>query len=294
MSATSATPEPRSDKIILRPGFQAGSQKSFEGRLGLSFRINLWGSEHKIPVELDASFRLVREVTNVSEGKTTLVDRFASVEMTGKGGGLGNLAPVASELEKLTVHWTLGRLGVETFEARDQGPLLRKLKLAQTLRRLYELACRTPGRAVGPRAEWKDEKEIKASFSSVPLTLQVTAAYRYTGQKRCGRAWCAVVEGKESAILPDTQETKTRHRFEIGGLVKGRMRVMLGADRRSYRSWSIERVFALAASKKAKGKELTWGVRYEVSFDLAVPGQSGAQAPKVRARSAPRARPASD
>lgn len=258
--------------------------------------MNLLGSAHQIPIEVEADFTLVRKVLSTTPARTVLEDRITSVQLGKKSARSPRLQPLGTELAKLRFRWSVDEKGLRSFETRHSGPLTRKLKLGGALKRVYTLACRSPAHPVAVQSRWKDEQQIETRFASIPVQMHLGVAYRFLGHKKCGAHSCAHIRGRETAVIPDVQETKTRHRFKIGGLVKGRISVLVDSTRKGWFAWNVNRIFALAASKKTKtGKELTWGVRYEVLYRLFPPGAGAAlsgdtaeKKPKTRARRVPR------
>jgi hypothetical protein len=210
-----------------------------------------------------------------SPEKIRLVDTFREVTFLSKDGAPKRFTALAKEMEGLEIHWSRSRKNgkITKFGSPKEGPLVKRLGLLRALKRIYTLASAAPKKKMEVGSFWEKKSSVTTSFSGLPLKFDINVRYRYRDRPSPGSKVYHRITGKEAAVVPDIKEKKTKHGFEIGGLVKGRLVVLLSKGEALWDLWRVRRTFALAATKKSpKGGDVTFGIRYDVSLSLSGQG----------------------
>jgi len=104
-----------------------------------------------------------------------------------------------------------------------------------------------------------------APVSQAPTVSQSTkAAVRLDPN----RPACMELTGKERGIIPDFELKREGKAYKMGGLIKGRVRIVVDQRKATWRSWHIQRIMGIAATTKLKNGEATLGMRYDTTFLL--------------------------
>ncbi|MCD6499288.1 MAG: hypothetical protein J7M25_13430 [Deltaproteobacteria bacterium] len=82
------------------------------------------------------------------------------------------------------------------------------------------------------------------------------------------RPACLELTGKERGIIPDFDLKREGKTYKMGGVIKGRMRIIVDQTKATWRSWRIQRIMGIAASTKTEKGEATLGMRYDTTFLL--------------------------